>query len=945
MREKSTTPNNNIVVIKMLSKKLEKSNKGRNRILLGAVVLCIVTLTMVFGISYGKIQAEYIKAIRKSGMAASTVYKDADKSQYEKVKELAYIKQVGKRVIGGSVKLDGQPDCSLQWLDGEAWNKMVKPAYTEIHGSYPEKGEDIMLSASALKSLNVNSPKEGMEIELSVNIGFFQTKQEIFKLCGWYTDYVKDNARGSTGYVSRTKLQDWGYHINERADLLICQLNHLKWQETEARLYKDVPTRHSAQKILAANTYAYDAVNQLVGSYELAILGAIVILGGLFFLIQNVLHISMAGDIRQLGLLNTIGTTRKQLTAIYDKQIRHILLLGIFWGMLLSAFVLLVVIPIILGKQYLQGFGGTKELSIFRYEILIAAMLSTAFLTMGVAAYVIRKVVNSSCVESMYYTGLVPQQRKNLNKKTKQARKTRRSENKELLYMSWQNVIRYRTRFLLTVFSLFLGMETFIGAIVITTGSDYMHVIEKRPDFLVAGQFSKWGQESGYGNEYKMRDAGEDPMKTEGDSFQLLYANEYDEFSPISPEVKEKLLKLQGVNEKKSNIAEGAYMISTISAKGIRPFTDKEETSQEDDQKKEGVGYYGSAYKMVQGFNTDVIQVLNKSEMQMLRSYVEQNNLPVDMSSLEEGTGVMILHDHILSPTQEKQAEEGIGEPLYFTSLLSREDKGIWNQASDKEKDQFVNSGQLVGKKSEMFQLCGYLDNQAQGFPDIRQTWHGAEGDIYYLISEKGFEKLPTEKKTLYMELNVKQSEEAQVKSKIQEIIFVENQKRAQMIGTAVDDDSGEAGIFCISKSDLLAEASNYIRGNRLILGSISAVLLLAGFMNYFNVMATGILSRKRELEVMHSIGMTEKQKRKLLIAEGGYYCIAVMFLMITVGSLVFKLVSRYMQEQLSYFKYNYPLGWIVALGGGMWVICITVVWFLCHIESRGEGRGFLFRK
>lgn len=84
MREKSTTPNNNSFVIKMLSKELEKSNKGRNRILLGAVVLCIVTLTMVFGISYGKIQAEYIKAIRKSGMAASTIYKDADNSQYEK---------------------------------------------------------------------------------------------------------------------------------------------------------------------------------------------------------------------------------------------------------------------------------------------------------------------------------------------------------------------------------------------------------------------------------------------------------------------------------------------------------------------------------------------------------------------------------------------------------------------------------------------------------------------------------------------------------------------------------------------------------------------------------------------------------------------------------------------------------------------------------------------
>ena len=58
-------------------------------------------------------------------------------------------------------------------------------------------------------------------------------------------------------------------------------------------------------------------------------------------------------------------------------------------------------------------------------------------------------------------------------------------------------------------------------------------------------------------------------------------------------------------------------------------------------------------------------------------------------------------------------------------------------------------------KQSPAFCLSGYLDNRAEGFPDIRQTWHGSEGSIYFLISEKGFAKIPTEKKTLYMELNV----------------------------------------------------------------------------------------------------------------------------------------------------------------------------------------------
>ena len=51
------TPNNNTNVIRLLSEAIRKCNKGRNRILMGAVVLCILTLTFVFGTAYGKINA------------------------------------------------------------------------------------------------------------------------------------------------------------------------------------------------------------------------------------------------------------------------------------------------------------------------------------------------------------------------------------------------------------------------------------------------------------------------------------------------------------------------------------------------------------------------------------------------------------------------------------------------------------------------------------------------------------------------------------------------------------------------------------------------------------------------------------------------------------------------------------------------------------------------
>lgn len=68
METKTFIPNQNQQVLGMLAREFGKWNRGRNRILMSAVTLCIVTLTMVFGIASGKTKAEYIKAVRAEGI-------------------------------------------------------------------------------------------------------------------------------------------------------------------------------------------------------------------------------------------------------------------------------------------------------------------------------------------------------------------------------------------------------------------------------------------------------------------------------------------------------------------------------------------------------------------------------------------------------------------------------------------------------------------------------------------------------------------------------------------------------------------------------------------------------------------------------------------------------------------------------------------------------------
>lgn len=749
------TPNNNTNVIRLLSEAIRKCNKGRNRILMGAVVLCILTLTFVFGTAYGKINAEYTKNIRMDGTTASTYIEEGTKQQYEKARSLGYVRETGRRMKMGEATESGKKEsiCSIQVLDQTAWEKMMKPAYTGVHGTYPKKQQEIMLPVKTLKKLGIDNPKRGMKIALDISISFFQTEKEEFELSGWYSAYTEDNGRSKAiGYVSEKKLKDWGYDIEEDSDILICQSNY------------------------------------------------------------------------------TEQTGRKK---------RH-------------------------------------------------------------------------------------RRRPDLGKGT--FNKKKRSETQELCFMAWKNVTRYRQRFVITVISMFLGIEMFLIVMVIITGSDYANIINQRPDFLIAGEFSEFAKKEGSGTEYQTQSPDQDPMKSEGDNFELLYDNEYGEFSPISEKVRNRLWNLDGVKKKKSYITEGAYMLSSISRDGLRPLEKDTYLGKNVEYAEESSTDYESGAKMIEGLDADTVQIVSENELKALKTYVEKNKLKVNMDSLENGTGVMIIHDHKLSQKQERQAEKAVGETVCLSPLKNKETCIRWNSMTDKERDK--EDGIIKAETpSTEYTLSGYLDNQADDFPEIHQTWHGAEGDIYYLVSEKGFNRLPTKRKTFCMELNVEKKKEKNIMYEIQKILSAENQRRKSNTQTSLDGE-GEAGIFYIARSDLMQKNADYIRGNRIMFGSISVILLCVGLVNYFNIMFTGIVGRKKELEIMRKIGMTRRQERKLLLLEGSYYVLLIAGLAASVGSIILKGINVYMRKQLSYFTFHYPIG---AIAGSIVILEIVCV-IICNL-------------
>ena len=665
------------------------------------------------------------------------------------------------------------------------------------------------------------------------------------------------------------------------------------------------------QKIYVSDTAQYTAVSKFAGGYEMVILGTLGILCGIYFLVRNVLWISMSEDIQNLGLLHTIGATERQITKIYRKQMRLLMLKGSVLGSLISVLILVLLIPEILGFHFYQEMGGNMILSFFRPWILFLSVVFVNGILWMASEGVIRKITKLSCIESATYDGNMG------DKKIKHPGKLvlKRSETGEMFYIAWGNITRHKARFIITSISIFLGVLSFILMNVLTNGCDYKHLLEKRPDFLLAGEFSEFGKSLGYGEEYKTREIDVDPLLTQGDGVELLYDNDYDEFSPISQELEKKLHEIDGIDWENFNLIEGAYVDTFMSKKGIRPY-DEGLSNLTDDN-------------MVEGFSWGTVQILNENQILSLKKYVQDNQLNIDVESLEEGNGVLIIHDHMLTPEQQKLADKAIGEPVYFKTLLSKEDAIRRKELINSESEEKQQKDEFPQKESETFTLCGYLDRQSDNFPEIHQSWHG-EGILYYFISEKGFQKIPTEKKRLTMELTADPGKELYVKTQISELISEENKKQSEMTEVSMDEGTGEAGVFVICKSDLMQQKETYMRGNRILLGAVSIILFIAGLTNYCNVVFTGMYTRRKEFDIMKSIGMTDKQMKLMLFGEGSYYFMCVIGLLFTVGMVTLVGVKIYMENKLSYFTFHWPIFSTVGVMLSLLLINVVVTHFIC---------------
>mgnify|MGYP002798341260 CR=1 FL=1 len=138
----------------------------------------------------------------------------------------------------------------------------------------------------------------------------------------------------------------------------------------------------------------------------------------------------------------------------------------------------------------------------------------------------------------------------------------------------------------------------------------------------------------------------------------------------------------------------------------------------------------------------------------------------------------------------------------------------------------------------------------------------------------------------------------------------------------------------CRTRADYQDAFNSLQRTYALTGGFLSGILALIGILNFVNVTVTSILSRSQELAMMESIGMTGKQQRRMLQAEGLCYAALTLLISCTAGVGVSYLFVQAVAGQMWMFTWRFTL-MPVALCAPFLIAIALIVPSLCHAAAR----------
>lgn len=459
-----------------------------NRLIYSLIFMTLMVILMlslvIISLIHGKFQADKLKNQYQDGKTISTFIEEGTDTIKRQLQDLSYVNSVGEEKESGRLMNGRYSYSKCVVLDETAYEDMVKPTFVHFYGNYPEQTDEIMMSKKTLDYLGISSPKIGMKITLDFYWNdIFTTKmtgKQEFVLSGYYDSYNNELSDSSIAYICKNRIKQAG--ISQYPCRLWVDVKDwgLSGRQVENRLKNDI-NLNDKQRIISYDSAEYRAIEGTVGNYLLAYMFVLAVFFCLFLVIYNVVYISLGSDIKQYGLLRTIGATNRQIKKLVCMQIGDIYLKSCLCGVIISIVLQYCVLNNVVKNLYLGEYKANSQLKLFNLSAYIVVLVLVAITLFGATLLAVYKLTMITPIEAAKYEEVVGEQQSDY-----QFGKMFIIKRTGIIFgMAFRNILRYKKKFMFIIIFLAFGCEIGLLGIVVTKGTNQMNRLQKNPDFTI----------------------------------------------------------------------------------------------------------------------------------------------------------------------------------------------------------------------------------------------------------------------------------------------------------------------------------------------------------------------------------------------------------------------------------------------------------------------------
>ena len=777
--------NNNQPVIKRIAKTNLKSNFRRSITMIFAVLLSSFLLFSVFTVGLTYLKMNKLQNIRLNGADFDAVLYGVTEEQKTILDNDENVKQFGILTVAGAVReteTDKTPGVGLLYADAVLWDDMMSPTRTFLQGKYPTDENEIMVTEEALKKCGFENKKTGDEITFVYEIKE-KRQEKTFQISGiWGGFGIVDNFFVSKAFCEQEGIEEL---YNSRCDISF----EKRWMsEEEQQAFIDKMELGKSQRLF----YVYEFGNAAEIFWGIAGIVVVTWLSA-YLLIYNIMYLSVAGNIRYYGLLQTIGMTGKQIRSLIKKQMIWIGGIGISLGLFLGFFVSFSLIPVAIESLGMKQEQTGQVQVVFHPAVFLLTILLTGFSVWYAARKPMRLAESSSPIEALGYRPVSGIRKGHTTKKGNLIRR-----------MAVEQLTRNKKKTVVTMLSLSASLSVFVCLMI------FLHTQSAR--------------------EYVYNFRGLD-MVVANDTIQNVVVEQDEEGKKqlqgvkqiLNQEILDKIKKTDGVS--------AVFPVSCVST--VIPW----EPEVSDVWMRE--------------FYETWMDIPYENDLEEYKNHPE--NFASALIGITE-EDFRALNQELKAPVDETSFLNGETCILYRNGLFDLDEK------------------KMIGKNI----LCGEYENpeNTRSFKIVALT------DINDYTALLGYP--PT---MIVIDKAVSSFAKEPIIFKVGIQYEKEFDERAEAAVENILRKSPNASDFSWESKIGQAEIVEKAQGHMAEIGfGIVAILAVIGIMNYINTSVGNIQSRRKEISIMESVGMSEHQVRKMLVWEGIFYTGGVILLTLTAG-------------------------------------------------------------